>query len=465
MRFTQPLYPNADGLPTDSDGYALLELVDKHYRLPNGRPLVLKPFQRRLIIRFLETDTEGNLRFRRILLSMARQNGKSVLATVLSLYALILHSRGGSVIGIATNRESAKIVYNNLHAVVKASKPLSKILKATSSSGITNKATGNTYKIMPAKSDALQGHTISALGICDEVHIVPEELWDDMVNSAAAHSNAIIFGLTTAGDDNSTLLHRLYQEAETALDDPESTLGAFIYEGVDKSPIDNVESLLAANPMYVDRPDELVERVRTMPEGTARRYVHNRFVTGVQEAWLDTALWNQHATERMEPSAGMTFGFAIGPGWSYATVVAAKRDGASTQMQVVASLNSPTLEQLQAVADHLRKTYKNSRFVMHTRSLGDLYRYLEGKGADVRHLNNGGDLRATGLFYSLVKEGKAKHAGDAVLNHQMPFPTIKSLGDSFRLVPHKTESADAIYAAMWAVYYAHTEKEKVLQVF
>src|SRR6218665_2015902 len=115
-RFSAPL-----GEDFPSHGDWLLRLVDKVWRLPDGRPVGLGVWQRWLIRAILEIypvghPRAGELRYRRVLVSVGRQNGKSILGAIFGLYGLVREA-GALVIGIASSAEQARIIYTRLLAV------------------------------------------------------------------------------------------------------------------------------------------------------------------------------------------------------------------------------------------------------------------------------------------------------------------------------------------------------------
>lgn len=408
------------------------------------------------------------MRFRRYLFSIARQNGKSEICAVLSLYALVQHSKGGSVIGIATNRASAQIVYDRVRDAIRADRGLRTMFKATSTRGLRNLNTGSTYKVMPAKSDALQGHTISALGIVDEVHIVPEALWDDMVTSASAHENALIVGLTTAGSPDSTLLKRLYETAATDIDDSETSIGFSIFEGIEGAAMDDEESLLRANPIVACGRKSLatlLDEMQGAPDSHNKRYRHNLFVEEVDEPFISLAQWMENTGTGITDRKDLVFGIEVTPTWSWASIsVARKRDDGVVETQLIASFDKPELEDLVAVAKHLKKSNPHCSFVMDTRNLLDLFTQLKDKGYTVYDLNRGGYQRMAATFLSLTNTKKISHNKDVLLTLQVPAAKTKNYGDGFAIAKG-IRDIDAVKATAAAVYIANTRKKKVLQLF
>ena len=81
----------------------------------NGKPLKLQLWQKALIqamFGFVDKDT-GLRKFKKVILFVARKNGKSVLAAAIATYMLTKDGEGGAEIySVATKRDQAKIVWD-----------------------------------------------------------------------------------------------------------------------------------------------------------------------------------------------------------------------------------------------------------------------------------------------------------------------------------------------------------------
>ena len=126
--------PLSDDFP--SDGEKLAELVKAAWRSPeNPQGLTLDPWQEWLLTHILERypdghELAGELRYRQVVVSMGRQNGKSLLASILGIYGMLMHQQSGaSVISLASSIDQARIIYNRVLYVIQANPFLSKRFK------------------------------------------------------------------------------------------------------------------------------------------------------------------------------------------------------------------------------------------------------------------------------------------------------------------------------------------------
>ncbi|MBD8466797.1 hypothetical protein IFU30_11010 [Plantibacter sp. CFBP 8798] len=467
-RFSAPL---SEDFPSHGDW--LLKLVDLVWRLPNGKMLQLDAWQRWLIRAALEVYPEGHprageLRYRQVLISMGRQNGKSILGAIFALYGLIREA-GALVIGIASSAEQARIIYARLLFVIRRDSSLSKRFeRLTDTRGISSKD-GGRYELKASKSAAVQGLDLST-GLVDELHITKPELWSDMVNGTRARYNGIVIGLTTAGDDNSTLLKHLYQSADEAGE----RFGYFIWESESDSIPEDDETfgtyLCQANPSVACGRIDLatvINDVRGQPDSDILRYGFNRFVAA-SAVFISAALWlrcQRASTEEM-PKGRPVFAIDRDPDWRYATIVAAVKDERGViWTEVVASITNPTLGQLADVAAQLQ-AHSPLSFFMDGYSLKDLGAELKKRGLPVRLGTQGDAINAASTLFSKIKQRRIRHDNAPLLALQMPRTIRKNKGDAYR-ISRKDSSIeiDAVIAESLAVLGAETITEQPLQIF
>lgn len=468
--FTKPLSPD---FRTDGDRLVkFANLAWKSPELPDG--LHLDPWQEWLIKHILERYPDdhpkypGQLRYRQVLVSMGRQNGKSVLGAIFALYGLLMHEPGPIVVSLASNSEQARIIYNRVLYVIQNNKTLAKRFKKTTETrGIQTADAAGTYEVKAAKGAALQGIPVS-LCLYDEVHITKPEMWSAMVMGTAQRPNGLVLGITTAGDDNSELLKDLYKrghEAATGSDDLER-FGFFLWEAPEGSAVDDTAALIAANPALACGRMNLEQTqndVRAIPEPDARRYRLNQFVASTG-SWLPTTYW--HNSKGTWPAGGPVF-FSIDrtPDWGYASVVASTKVDGKVHSELVASIVKPNLNTLINVCLDLAK-HGPQQFVVDGYQLKDLANELKSRGLPVRVMTQGDVMNACGTAYGLIVQDKVTHADDPLINMQMPRATRKNIGEGWRISRKDSSTEiDGVMATVFGLYVAETTQEQPLQVF
>src|SRR5690606_4554279 len=125
--------------------------------------IVLDDWQRALIRHVLEVyppghPRAGELRYRQVLISLGRQNGKSVLGAILALWGLVA-TAGSEVISVASTVEQANIVFKRVKHVIDAQASLRARFRTTATRGISSQVPGRvgTYTVRTNKEGALQG--------------------------------------------------------------------------------------------------------------------------------------------------------------------------------------------------------------------------------------------------------------------------------------------------------------------
>lgn len=476
MRCTQPL---SEDFPSDADW--LLPIVNLAWRSADDPDFKLDEWQEDLIRRILEVYPEGHerageLRYRQAVVSLGRQNGKSVLGAIFGLYGL-LRSPGALTIGIASSAEQARIIYDRTMHVIRSNRALADLFdRLTDTRGIRAKD-GGKYEIKAANAGALQGLPIS-VGVVDECHLLKSSLWTSLVNGTGGRKNGIVIGITTAGDENSELLKELYAVGEKAITgDPQfERFGFFLWEAPEAVvPADDkllLEYLIAANPALeagrLDA-DNILSDVRAMPEVDVIRYRLNRFVAGTS-VFISPSMWAACARPFGDPmpanSTRPVFAIDRSPDWGYATIaVAVKTDDGKTHTELVASIVKPTLEQLIHTCLQLSQ-YSPQAFIVDGYSLKELGVELKKRGMPVTIATQSDIINASSMVYAKIAQRKIVHGNDPLLSIQFPRTIRKNIGEQFR-ISRKDSSVeiDGVMATLLAVYGAETKIEQSLQVF
>lgn len=468
-RFTSPLPGNVadDGLPIYSDGYRLIRVVERYWKRA-GKPLRLDEWQKHLLIRILERcppehPRAGELRYSQVVVSIPRQNGKSLLAAILSLYGLLLHSPAPKVLGVARGTEQAKIVYGYTYSAIGASPKLRGLFHQTETRGISKTKGEGSYKVLPAKPESVQGYE-STFAICDELHVMKPEIWNAIVESHFAQTNPLLIGITTAGDINSVLLHDLYDTGAQALAGAHEWFGFFVYEA--SSAELSLETLTEANPAIacgrVNAQREL-EKSLTKPPAHVKQFRLNLFHDGLSEPWIPVEDWAACAGTGLTEFKDVIYAIETSEAYAYATISAYRKDDDGIiRKAVVARLVDPDPQALKDWCVRLRKAGRCTFVVdgwKRTRFLAD---FLEDKGWPVIRVGSR-RAEAAGITYAAIKRGEVEHDNQGLVNMQHATARTKAQGDDFVVVSNGSD-IDAAYADVFGIYAAETFKRKVKTV-
>lgn len=161
----------------------------------------------------------GYRRFRTAYVELAKGNGKSFLASAISIYELIGTGEPGSeVYSAAVTREQAKIVWDEATFMVAKSPALKKRIKKHRNN---LHVPGTPCKFQPLSSEtgALDGKRPQCI-VGDEIHrwgAGGRELWDLLVNSFGKRRSPLFLVITTAGSGAESLARQQHDYSEKVL--------------------------------------------------------------------------------------------------------------------------------------------------------------------------------------------------------------------------------------------------------
>lgn len=232
-----------------------------------GRAIRLELFQKAFInALFGFVDSSGNRRYREAMFYVARKNGKSTLLAGIALYCLIADGEAGAEIySVATKKEQARIIFDEVLNMVKQSPELRNNLKKRKN----DLYFGMTFsKMQPLgkNADTLDGLNCS-LCIVDELHSIKDRAqYEVMKQSQSARINPLLISITTAGTLRESIFDDLYQYACGVADDtiPDKNFLPILYELDEKSEWQNPEMWQKANPALgtIKKFEDLQARVK-----------------------------------------------------------------------------------------------------------------------------------------------------------------------------------------------------------
>lgn len=465
--FTPPI---SEDFPTDGD--KLLKVIDLAWKSPESDNFTLDEWQRWLLRHVLERypanhpKYPGQLRYRQVVISLGRQNGKSVLGAIFGLYGLLLHTQGPEVIGLAYTKEQADIIFKRVKFVIDGSPYLSRKFKSTNTRGLYSRDNLKpaTYVMKGKAEDTLQGVTIS-LCLYDEVHLTKPETWDAVVFGTSARRDGMVLGITTAGDDKSELLLRLYKTGKAAVAREEGfdeRFGFFLWEAPAHLDVTDPQALIAANPALASGRldiDQEINAVRNMAEHKARRYRLNQFVAS-ENPWLPVNLWNRLQSGPLPHNDNIVFGVDRSENWKYATITANVKNALKVHTKVIASIPAPTIDHLEAICYDLWTRFGGMGFVMEASVLKDLCTRLRERGVTSEYLTTTQMSNASQTVYSLIHDNRLVHGNDDLLRVQVPRGVSKndSMGGWRISRRDSIGEVDSLLATVMGVYTAETKK-------
>lgn len=211
--FTPPLRPLT---PETSLGFSVIEFAEI-------LGVELLPWQRWLLIHALELREDGTLRFRHVVVLVARQNGKSTVSVVLALWWLFVCGVR-LVLGTAQDLDTAEEVWGAAVDLAEENAELAEMVRRVvrvNGKKSLDLVTGERYKVKAANRKAGRGLSGDRV-ILDELR--EHESWDSwaaITKTTRARADAQIWCFSNAGDARSIVLAYLRKTAHRALGDPD----------------------------------------------------------------------------------------------------------------------------------------------------------------------------------------------------------------------------------------------------
>lgn len=281
---------------------ALCTVSKDGFATAGGSPLVLRPWQRKLLGHLFARRPDGLRRHRVALIGMPRKNGKSALGSALALDGLLFDGRGAEVYSAAAEKEQARIVFGETKRMIRANEELAAICNPMKDV-IEVASTNSIYRVLSAEAYSKEGLNISR-AVVDELHAHQnDELWNVLRNGTGARLEPLICAITTAGvmsdmSGDDSVCYRTFryavEVAEGMRDDP-----SFFFawwgapQGADHF---DAEVWRRANPGYGDilNPEDLLVLSKQTPENDFRTKRLNQWVTA-ESAWLPAGAWDATA--------------------------------------------------------------------------------------------------------------------------------------------------------------------------
>lgn len=193
-----------------TDAYKRIELIErfcKHTQDPfTGKPFLLMLWQKAFIevMYSFKIKKTGRDRFKKIILLIARKNGKSTLVAALIFAELMLGS-GKSIICASNNDEQAKIIFTEVENMIRLFDPNYKKGKMRGKychiniTIIKNKIANNTLKRMTDRQKSGLGRNLNFVAMDETNQLATGETPSQLIKGTSIKKNAKFVNITTEG--------------------------------------------------------------------------------------------------------------------------------------------------------------------------------------------------------------------------------------------------------------------------
>lgn len=424
----------------------------------------LLPWQRWWLRHALELDRNGDYRYRTVLTLVGRQNGKTHLLKVLTLWAMYM-GRARLVLGAAQSLDIARESWQGAVDLAEADPELRaevETVRRVNGEQELRLTSGARYRIAAATRSAGRGLSVDLL-VLDELREHRSWVaWAALSKTTVARPNALTVGISNAGDDQSIVLNNL---RSAALAETDPTLGLFEWSAPEGCDLDDrsawaqadpglghtiseqaLASALASDPPAVFRTEVLCQRVDAL-DGAVD--------IGAWKACLDPSGTLDTVRDRVVACVD------VAPDGAHATLAAAAEDDdGKVRVEVVAGW--ATTEEARAELPGLLARVEPRAVAWlpagPAASLAPIFRRLdrvqvvELKGQEVASACMG--------FADLVSARRVVHPGDPLLDVHVGSASKLPSGDGWRFTRNGVGHCDAAYAAAGAVYAAQVVEDE-----
>jgi phage terminase large subunit-like protein len=457
-----------------SEGNDVIQFIESCCRVTKGADagslIELRPWQKALMRDLFSLRDDGLRQYRRGLIGMPRKNGKSTLASGITLFGLIADGEpGAEVYCVAASRQQARIVFDTCRAMVEQDPVLSQIVKVYRSH-LEVPSTGSVMRVL--SSDAgLQEGLSPHMVVLDELHAhYDDSMWNVMTLGSGARRNPLILAITTAGvrtdrHGYDTIAYRLYQYGKQ-LQSGEKIDDSFFFrwwEAPENADWKSVDAVKIANPAFDDylmsEDFEVSRRTTTEVEYRIKRL--NQWVQSHNQ-WLPDGAFKDCQDLTLElppPETEIIVGFDGSYSRDATAIVCSTLDG---HIWVEGLWERPQHDDewrvpIDQVMDAIRNACQKWRVM---EIVSDPYRYehqlqtLEDEGFPVLRFPTNSAQRmvpACGAFYDAITTQQIKHNGQHALSRHIDNCIVKVDRAGPRITKESRQSERKIDAAVAAV--------------
>jgi len=500
--WTPPLRPLT---PATSYGFAVVDFA----RSVLGRPL--DPWQEWDVIHAGEMLPDGRPRFRNILVLVARQNGKTWLLVVLSLFWIFIE-RWPLVLGTSTKLDYSRESWDKAVAIARSVRQLARRIPAKGGVRSTNgeqhlKTTFDTrYKIGAANDDGGRSLSIDRL-VQDELRQHHDySAWNAGTGAMSARPLAQNWCLSNAGDDKSVVLNDKRDEALTFIrwweENGDEAVAELILAGelpagmpsfrnglfewsapLDADPLD-LDALAQANPnlgvvgwdglLRMDPQEVYLEGLTALTTGGLALTGFKTEKMCIRVVSMDPAIdpnaWRACIGPADLAGRRMAWCLDVSPDLEHATLTAAAMDGETAVLDVVEAWEGPTaVRQLQDALPGLVERNKPAVLGwfpkgpaaaaaagIRDRHAKDRFYAWPPLWLEVQEIT--AETSAVCMGFAVdVKARLVRHADDPLqTGHVTAADRLATPGDTWRFSRRGAGHVDAAYAAAGAAHLART---------
>lgn len=439
--FTPPL---RELTPDTTLGFSVISFAEEVLEVE------LLPWQRWLLLHMLELLPTGQLRFRTVVILMARQNGKSTLSQIVALWFMYVYA-APLIIGTAQDLDVAEEIWQGAVDLVEETPELDHlkqhVVRVNGKKSLILR-TGERYKVKAANRRAGRGLTGDVI-LLDELREHQSwDAWGAITKTTMARNMALVLAISNAGDATSVVLRYLRKLAHAALGDPDGinreddeellpddadleldedddTLAIFEWSAPPGAAIRDRDGWAQANPAlgYTISERTVASAVRTDPEWIFRTEVLCQWSEGTLEGPFPPGSWEASADPESRRAPGAPVALCVDVSWdrTHAYVgLASTRDDGLNHVEVIARRAGTDWLAAWLTSPERSEDVRRAPVAVQAKGAPVASIVKELRDAKINLVEWGGPGlgAATGAFYDRVRAAVGEGTGSTQLRHR-----------------------------------------------
>jgi hypothetical protein len=478
--------------PDTSLGFSVIAFAEQVLEMD------LLPWQRWLLIHMLELLPDNTLRFRTVVILMARQNGKSTLSQIVALWFMYVYGVA-LVIGTAQDLDVAEEIWQGAVDLVEETPELDdlkeNVIRVNGKKALVLKS-GERYKVKAANRRAGRGLSGDVI-LLDELREHQSwDAWGAITKTTMARAQALVLAMSNAGDATSVVLRYLRKMAHSALGDPDGicdedtgsfggdeeapedlgldtdddTLALFEWSAPPGCSVKDRDGWAYANPSlgYTITERTIAAAARTDPEWIFRTEVLCQWSEGTLEGPFPPGSWEACADPESRRAPGAPIALCVDVSWdrSHSCIgLATTRADGLFHVEVVARRAGTDWVVGWLTSPDRSEEVRSAPVAAQVKAspVASLVTALDEAGVRIVEWGGAGLGAATGSFYDRVRaaigEGDLdrplRHLNQPALNLAAATGATRPLGDAWvwdrRRSPTDVSPLIAVTGALWCL--------------
>ena len=440
----------------------------------------LREWQHRLAIRLGELFPDGSPRYRKAIILIARQNGKTLFTRLLILYWMFVE-RVSEIVATSTDRAAAKRSWKKVVDMAEGIEPLRTRLPARHTALQIGEEDfwndyGAHYRFAAPTRRAGRGDTVDRALLDELREHRTRDTWDAIVPAQNAVADGLLVCISNEGDAQSVVLHEEYDAAEATILTGEGDARTFLaaWSAPTGAAPDDVEALAASNPSLGGgiELDALLGQARVAIAAGGETLARFKIEIMCQrvdllQAAIRTEDWNacgvhrDQAVDLAEHRREVALVFEVAQDYSHASLLAAVKIGDHVWGEVVAAWDGYECRK------ELRRDLPGWVERIKPRKVGwiaggpaagvaDEFTGKRIRNVQYEAIRAEDVVRACMGFEEQVAAGHFRHAHDPLLDEQVKQAQQLPQGDGWRFARRGKAPIDAVYGMAGAVHLART---------